>query len=426
MSNRSLVSRASHPERFAATDSCVMCGLCLPHCPTFVETRHEAESPRGRIALIQALARGELVADPHLVSHLNSCLVCRACEDMCPSRVPYARLIEAARAELFARNPRQAMPLTSWFMRRFTRSRNFRRLVYTGLNLWQRCAGRHIPTPMDGQHLKGLRRLHSFIPSLQKTPLIGMENHFSGTDTKVVQLFTGCAGEVFARETLANARAILERLGFHVYVPHGQTCCGALPLHAGNESGARLLIRQNIQAFRPDLPIISIASGCTATLKDAGSWYGSDAAALSRVSEDICSFLARMGGPSLPLRRASLRIAVHTPCTLQHVLHADSSVSQLLACIPGVELFELTSNNHCCGAAGRYMFDNPTMADTLVSDKISALHDKKPDLLISSNIGCTLHIQAAMRRAGLSLEVLHPVDLLARQLLPLAASKPVA
>ena len=82
---------------------CVHCGLCLQHCPTFVATGLETESPRGRLYLIKAMAEGLVEPTPNAIGHLDMCLQCRNCEAVCPSGVPYGRIMEGARA----RSPRE-------------------------------------------------------------------------------------------------------------------------------------------------------------------------------------------------------------------------------------------------------------------------------------------------------------------------------
>ena len=77
-----------------ATDRCVKCGMCLQACPTYLATQNEAESPRGRISLIQSMVKNELDYSESLISHLESCLQCRACEDICPSDVVYGAIID--------------------------------------------------------------------------------------------------------------------------------------------------------------------------------------------------------------------------------------------------------------------------------------------------------------------------------------------
>lgn len=422
----------THPERFTATDSCVQCGLCLPHCPTYLQSRQEADSPRGRISLIQALARGEIQANTRVIEHLDGCLVCRACEDMCPSRVPYASLIDAVRSELAAHTRQtRPQPLESAALGQFTRSRKFRRLLHAALRFWQSSGIDRWGTRLAGALPADLGRLHSLMPRLQKTPLVDM-NGATHTDTPLdndkptVQLFTGCASEVFDRGTLLSAHKVLTHLGYRVVVPEAQTCCGALPLHAGDEPAAHALAQANIAAFTPNHPILSTASGCGATLKDMVRWHGDVAAPLVHATQEISSFLLTADWSGVAWPKTDLRIAVHTPCSLRRVLHADRDVLTLLTRIPGLDTHEIARNDQCCGAAGRYMLDHPVMADTLVADKVADIARTAPDFVVSTNIGCSLHLQAALRRAGHEVEVIHPVTLIARLLPPLATTNGVA
>src|SRR6516165_10042766 len=79
---------------------CVHCGLCTASCPTYLETGHEADSPRGRIYLMRAVTDGKLELTAEVRRHLDLCLDCRACESACPSGVQYGKIIEPFRIYL--------------------------------------------------------------------------------------------------------------------------------------------------------------------------------------------------------------------------------------------------------------------------------------------------------------------------------------
>ena len=119
---------------------------------------------------------------------------------------------------------------------------------------------------------------------------------------------------------------------------------------------------------------------------------------------------------AVKLRPLDKRIAIHLPCSLSHLLHQGAAPEALLSKIPGVKLIPLPENQNCCGGAGDYMMRHPALADSLREGKLRQLDIIRPDILVSSNIGCALHIAAGLRDAGLKIEVIHPVTLLARQI----------
>ncbi len=400
-----------------AADRCVLCGMCLPHCPTYGKTRNEADSPRGRISLIRALDSGSLTNSDALTSHLDGCLTCRACEAVCPAAVPYGALIDAARATLqrqrtdrfkLVRNAADILITRRWL----------RRLVRWLLVGYQRLGIQKV-TRMSGLlKLAGLARTESLLPELQpaaRTRANGRGQHTRST----VALFTGCVAEIFDCTTMAASQRLLERLGFNVLLPSGQTCCGALHQHDGAPEKALALMQQNIKAFDQSgiEAVVSTASGCGAQLAEYATYLdGEPAQRFTSRHKDICHFLIEKPWPrELKLKPLAAKVAVHSPCSLTHVLKQTAPPLKLLARIPGIELFELSDNARCCGAAGSYMLRHPRMADALLADKIEYVRGQQPDILVTSNIGCALHLGAGLRRANLAVPVMHPVTLLEQQ-----------
>lgn len=404
---------ASNPDAFAATDQCVLCGLCLPHCPTYGQTGNEADSPRGRISLIQALVRGELPVDEEMTRHLDGCLTCRACEDVCPSGVPYGRLIDNARAELRRRGVRTG--LRDFLSGAFTS----RRALRQGLYLWLRLA--RLTGLWRALRFIGIRRvprLGRLYGLADRLPLAALELDTPVDDAKpAVYLFTGCAAEIFDRDTLRATRHLLETLGYRVLTPPGQTCCGALHQHAGDEETARTLAQTNLEAFDRDIPIVATSSACVATLREYATLLGERGDALGHRVKEACEFLSTAQWPeALALQPLKKRVAIHTPCSQRRVLHSPEAAFELLRRIPQMDLVALPDNARCCGAAGDYMLEHPQMADALVAPKVNAAAELGPDLLATTNIGCAMHLARALAEDGQSVEIVHPATLLARQL----------
>lgn len=415
--------RAENRNRRISADAglCVRCGLCLPHCPTYAKLRHEGDSPRGRIALAGGLAGGELPATRAVKEHLLGCLCCRRCEVVCPSGVPFGRLLDAARDRLV--EERAVGPL----------GRVLRHLIAEGVPrhpIVQRAvaAGFRLAGPLlrsrAARLSQRLSRLAAYLP--EPRPWRGESTHYPAASEEkgTVTLFLGCIARVTEGELLEASIRLLNRFGYSVRTPEGQGCCGALYLHYGEqERGVRLALR-NLEALSgEDEPLLTCASGCGAILMEYADLPGlpegtmAAAEALRSRVKDISAFLAGIEWPDgqqpRPLNR---RVALHLPCSLDNVMGQSGGAHALLSRLPGIELVELPGNGTCCGGGGLGMLTHPELADALGSDKCDAVEEVGAELLVTSNSGCAMHLKASLRRRGMDVEVLHPVSLLARQL----------
>ncbi|MEW5755227.1 MAG: (Fe-S)-binding protein [Pseudomonadota bacterium] len=401
-----------------AADQCVMCGMCLPACPTYQLRLNEAESPRGRISLIQALLRHKLELDATLSQHLDTCLTCRACEAICPSGVQYGRLIDGARIM-----QREAGKKPDWRMEKLLETtatpeklrsagKMLRLAQLSGADKLLR-AGLSLAGKEDLWREVVPTKLPAYQPWQERYPAQGEKQ---GT----VALFTGCIADLVDQQTLRDTITLLTRCGYEVSIPQAQTCCGALHTHAGDIERGRHLARQNLAAFDSNAvdAIVFAATGCGAHLIDYGRFQQDDAraGAFAAKTMDALSFLQKHGAGKLTFKPLPKRIAVHTPCTQRNVLKQAKLPFALLGNIPAAELIALPGNEVCCGAAGSYMLEHPQNAGALREKKLQALAEVRPDILVTSNIGCSLHLQAGLKQQGIELEIIHPLSLLARQL----------
>ena len=378
----------------ALADQCVMCGLCQPHCPTYALDRTEAESPRGRIVLMQAVAQSRLDDDAGALAHLDHCLACRACERVCPAHVRYGALLDLARAATRARRaPPWRQRVLEWLLR--TRGRMdvalaMARLVRAWSGTLRRMSG---PLP----------RAVRFAPlSPALAPQRGR-----------VALFIGCLGRHFDAAAVTAATHVLQRIGFDVVVPATQQCCGALHRHAGAGKAADALVAANRAAFDlpAQTPVLTLASGCHEQVADALDVTGSAPRVLS-----LLAFLANDAVfATLPLRARNERIALQLPCTQRNVVRDAGSTAPLLARIPGL-LVESLPDRGCCGAAGSHMLHAPDRAAALRAPLLDALAASGAATLCSSNIGCRMFLDAGARERGLAVACRHPVELLSEQL----------
>ena len=393
------------PEQLLSiADQCVKCGFCLPQCPTFLKLANEADSPRGRIAIIQGWATGQLAMSPALAAHLDGCLGCRACEGACPSLVAYGRLADAAKAVRVARGPgwRRAW-LRLWLGlladARVTRIMAAAARLYarSGLARWaERCGLSRF------QAIAPLHRLAGAIPATAApVPPAAVAGPAD------LEIFVGCMGGLAQGRAIAAARTLLARIGLRVRVPAGAACCGALHRHNGLPvPGER---RRDTCARQPgDPPLVGLASACVAELREAAG---------TADTQEFCTWLDRR--PELAgrgFRPLAGRVLVHEPCSHRNLLGGNAAVYRLLRRIPGLDCRPLPGTETCCGAAGTYLLQQPAMAGALLADHLAGLAELAPDLIVTTNPGCALHLIAGLKEAGLAVEVCHPVELLARQL----------
>jgi glycolate oxidase iron-sulfur subunit len=444
----------------AEANRCVSCGLCLPHCPTYRLTLSEADSPRGRIALISGVVEERIPMSTRFASHMDSCLTCRACEAVCPNKVSFGRLMDGTRAmmESLPPDPAEVQParkkseFRKWMeaelIARPLRIDALRPLVRfyqrSGLQKWLRRSGLLGRTP--------LALLEAQLPCMESIGSIGGPAGGSrywravyppvGKPRGQVALFLGCVARLTDIETINAGILVLNKLGYAVHVPRMQTCCGALHQHGGDQRMAEQLAFQNMEAFNElDVSaIISVASGCGAQLSEYPITSASQAHAQRNGGKlpleaqespqaryfnaqvfDINEFLAAAGGwDGVNLAPLPHTIAVHEPCSLRNVLRASSHAYALLARIPEARIVALGGNDQCCGAAGTYFLDQPEMAQALLRDKLAAVKTSGARYLATSNVGCSMHIASGLRETARETasrtEVLHPVTLLARQM----------
>jgi glycolate oxidase iron-sulfur subunit len=371
--------------------SCVSCGLCLPHCPTFRVTGEEALSPRGRISAMRAVQIDDAPVDDSFVAFMSTCVQCRGCEPACPSGVPFGHLMEATRSTLATQGR-----LTPWWQRIGFRLLAHHRLLLAGSTVLAVAQRLHlVPTRL------GLARL----PVRRPAPLSG-----TGAD---VWLFTGCVMDAWLRDVHVATARVLGAIGVTYAVPGaGGACCGALHVHAGLTAESRRLADAVMASMPGEASIVVNSAGCGAALKDYGHLVGTDEARrFSARVVDVHEFVAEHVDRLTPVRRLG-PVIVQDPCHLRHVQRTHLAVRTLLATV--ADVIELDDEGLCCGAGGAYSALQPELASEIRERKLAAIARAGgadgARVVASANPGCAMHLQAV------GVRVRHPMELMAEAL----------
>jgi glycolate oxidase iron-sulfur subunit len=380
----------------ADLNACVACGLCLPHCPTYRLTGEESASPRGRIAAMRAVHEGRAATDETFTTFMDLCLVCRACEDVCPSHVPFGRMMEAARTQI---EPH--------------RSRRVRFVRWFGLDVvlpsprLTRLAGALAPLarPFLPQRIRSL--VPDAPPSRGRLPRV---TEPEGELRGAVALLSGCVQDLWFRRVHVATIRVLTRNGWRVVVPDVQACCGALAAHNGHLDTARKQARKNARAFAGADHVIVNAAGCGAHMASYGDLVDTELPV-----RDAVQFLHDEGTRGDPgSLREPTRVAYHDAC---HALRAQGIHRQpreLLGAIGNLDLVEIPNGDRCCGAAGIYNVTEPEMSGRLMREKAEAIASTGAAVVASGNPGCTMQLTAGLRDLGVDVEIVHPIELLDR------------
>ena len=376
------------------TDQCVMCGLCLPHCPTYKVSQHESESPRGRISLIKAMTQGQLKPSSSLEEHLQSCTACYKCETVCPAKVPYREILDYGRSQY-----RPNLKSANKILQTMSLTMLTHRWGHRSLHLLAK-VNRLLPLP-SSQILKHIASI-KFNPTL---------NNNQAKQSTNVMLFTGCTGQVFDQQVIKSSQQLISLLGINTHVTKNTLCCSALAQHSGHTVKAEIQRKQLIIYLEQHQinELISFTTGCGQQLDDSFS-------ALTYKHLDIHTWLEKHHlSKKVTFRPLAKKVLVHIPCSMQHKPSSVQAMLSLLKNIPEINILQFNDDNLCCGAGGMQLLTPNTSNLALRQAKISGIKQSKPDIIVTPNIGCRLQLTHGLDAFNKTIHVMHPITLLANQ-----------
>ncbi len=387
-------------EADAILRACVHCGFCTATCPTYQLLGDELDGPRGRIYLIKQMLEGREVSRL-TQQHLDRCLTCTACETTCPSGVRYHRLLDIGRGIVEQRIPR------SW-----------------GERIKRRWLREVVPYPQRFAMMLGLARLVAPLLPRALAKKIPPRQHSKGRSQSAHQrkmlILEGCVQSVATPKTNDSLVEVLNGLGISAVSEPEAGCCGALDFHMADHQAGLAAAKRNIDAWWPHAEsgveaIVISASGCGAMVKEYGyllrddAQYAEKAARISDLTRDVSEVLGKEDLSHLSHRGEGRKVAFHAPCTLQHSQQLPSSVQRVLESV-GFRLTPIADAHLCCGSAGTYSVLQEEISQKLLINKLAALECEKPEMIVTANVGCQLHLQTQA-----SVPVKHWIELLDAQ-----------
>ncbi|WP_084813783.1 (Fe-S)-binding protein [Desulfogranum japonicum] len=398
-------------------NQCVRCGACQAHCPAYLQQRNEGAVARGKLAIARAMLQGEVQTGAHLTEDMSMCLLCGSCVIKCPNKVPTDKIVGAVRREL---SRQSGVSLTSRAIGAITGSTSLMKKLAQAVRRVSPAVFRKIPAssglrlrfPIQGMELRTIplfapKNLFAYYPEYQP----------GDPDKPVIGIFAGCGITYLYPEIGKYMIEILRLLGYSIFFPHDQGCCGIPARSAGNGPVIEKLVRQNVAAFsrrRVDYILTGCAS-CHAGIGELPETMVGPVEEFSSKVMDIHVFLYQQGLhhslSALPRSTSRIDLTYHDPCHLRtHGITREPR--ELLQSLPAVRYREMENAGSCCGLGGTFSIAHYEQSQKIGALKAENLKKTGAQYIATACPGCMIQLQDAINQAGLHTQVMHTLELL--------------
>ena len=407
-----------------ALAKCMKCGNCMAVCPVYQTEKQEAAYARGKLAIAEAVLKGDLdLKDEDVQEKLFNCLICTSCMQTCPCGVDVCKIMLSLRAAMARETGLH--PIKKMIFWALKNQPLFNVAMKTGASL-QWMGLRKLPdnAGYEPYFTMGLPMKRIF-PGLAKKPfrdqapaLIKAENR-----KMTVALFPGCGYNYILPRVAWDAVEVLKENDVEIAIPRDQHCCGIAIFAHGDIESARELARKNIDVMEKTGAdyIVTVCGSCGESwqhgfreLLSEDHVYGPKADHWKSRSHDISTFLTKVIDYKKPEGRVKATVTYQDPCHLKKVLKVFAEPRAILKSIPGVTLKEMTKPDVCCGSGGSYTITHPETSMKIAGRKMADIRKTRADMVITGCPGCMMQLSEGITKSGQELVVAHYISLLAR------------
>ena len=400
---------------------CVKCGVCQAHCPTYVATKKEGAVARGKIALAASLLDGETDLEERLQQDISMCLMCGSCVTKCPSKVPTHEIVGAIRREV---TDNQGLSLIGKGVSTVIGSKSLLKTLTKSGAVVAPLVMKKVP------ETSGLR-LRLSAPNMKDRtiPPISFKNIYNRVpefiqgdeDKPTVGFFVGCAISYLYPEIGVAMVDVLKGMGFSVYTPRSQQCCGVPALSSGNGKLVEQLAATNMEAFK-QREVDHIITACGSCNGGIGEYYHSMKVDNSEFTDKVVDFAVFLKEHGLFEKLGAMekwqkrtRVTYHDPCHLK-VQGITKEPRELLKTLPNVEFVEMEFASVCCGLGGTFSVYHYDKSKEIGARKMPGLKESGAAQIATGCPGCIMQLQDSINHAELPVKAVHILDLVAEAL----------